>query len=128
MTATCDILMVTHDRPDYVRLSLPRLLETCDDDAAVWLWHNGEHAETLRLVREFAEHPKVTRFHHSIKNVQLREPTNWLLGNSTADLLGKVDDDNLMPMGWLDKLRDTHAADWSLSCVGCWTLRVEDID
>src|ERR1700741_2603147 len=71
-----DILMITYDRPEYVRLSLPHLLDSCTDDARVWLWHNGTDAATLAAVEEFRHDPRVHRFHHSPVNAGLREPTN----------------------------------------------------
>ena len=67
--------MVTHDQPDYLRLSLPRLLETCDERMRVWLWHNGTHEETLELSRSFADDPRVARFHHSVENVPASSAT-----------------------------------------------------
>jgi hypothetical protein len=120
------ILMVTHNRPAYTRLALERLLETCDETMSVWLWHNGDHAETLEVARFFAEHPRVERFHHSRGNAKLREPTNWLWSNSTAGYLSKVDDDCLMPLGWAQTLRHAHEDVPELGVLGCWRFRDED--
>ena len=51
--------MVTYNRPDYTRLALTRLLETCDERMSVWLWHNGDHQPTLAVTRELSAHPAV---------------------------------------------------------------------
>lgn len=121
-----DILMITYNRPAYTRLSLSRLLETCDANMRVWIWHNGEDEETLGVVRAVLDHPRVYRFFHSLENKKLREPTNWFFQNSSGDLLTKVDDDCLMPFGWADTLRRAHADNERFGAVGCWRFQEED--
>lgn len=128
MSGQIDILMITHDRPAYTRLSLPRLLETCDESMRVWLWHNGEHGETLDVVRELANHPRVHEFHHSRENRMLREPTNWLWQHAEGEYLSKVDDDCLVPHGWAQKLRKAHEDVPALGVVGCWRFCDEDFN
>lgn len=123
-----DILMITYNKPEYVRLSLPHLLSTCPPDARVWLWHNGMDQETLRVVEELRHHPGVHRFHHSADNVGLRRPTNWMWAESTGDYLGKVDDDCLPATEWLTTLRAAHLAAPQLGAVSCWHFAAEDID
>lgn len=123
-----DILMITYNRAHYTRLALTRLLDTCDETMRVWLWHNGDHAETLAVTRELSAHPRVHRFHHSAENKRLREPTNWLFAESAGAYVSKVDDDCLLPDGWADTLRDAHEADERLGVVGCWRFLPEDFD
>jgi len=126
MSAKIDILMITHDRPYYTRLALERLLETCDDNMRVWLWHNGEHEETLALVRSFRVHPNVYRFHHSKENKKLNEPTNWLWSESDATYVSKVDDDCLVPAEWTRTLVRAHEDVPEFGVLGCWRFREED--
>lgn len=121
-----DILMITYQRPEYARRSLARLLESCDEHCRVWLWHNGDHAETLAEVREQLHHPRVHRFHHSIANVGLRTPTNWLWRNATGDYLSKVDDDCLVSPGWIQTLRGAHADVPEFGVIGSWRFYEED--
>jgi Glycosyl transferase family 2 len=121
-----DILMVTYNRPRYTRLSLGRLLETCDDSMRVWLWHNGNHEETLEAVREFSRHPRVHEFHHSTENQRLRVPTNWFWSRAEGEYLSKIDDDNLMPENWAHTLRAAHESNPRLGVIGCWSFRPED--
>lgn len=123
-----DILMITFDRPEYVRLSLPHALATCPDDARVWLWHNGTDRPTLDAVEELRHHPTVHRFHHSPENVGLRPPTNWLWSESTGDYVSKVDDDCMPDKDWLNTLRAAHEAVPELGVVGCWRFPDEDVD
>jgi GT2 family glycosyltransferase len=123
-----DILMITYNRPEYVRLSLPHLLGTCPSDARVWLWHNGTDQATLDAVERLRHHPRVHRFRHSPDNVGLREPTNWLWRESTGDYVSKVDDDCLPAAGWLKTLRAAHEDFAAFGVLGTWRFPPEDVD
>ncbi len=126
MSAVTDVLMINHDSPDYARVSIPHLLSTCDEQTRVWLWQNGSHEETVSVVREFAQDSRVHRFHHSRDNVGLTAPTNWLWTNSDGDYVSKVDDDCLPEMGWVQRLRNAHAANAGFGAIGCWRFPDED--
>ncbi len=121
-----DILMITYNRAHYTRLALERLLETCDDSCRVWLWHNGTDEGTLEVVRGFLDHPRIHKFHHSEENKRLRDPTNWLWENAKGDYLSKVDDDCLVPEGWLATLRQAHEDASEFGILGCWRFMPED--
>lgn len=121
-----DILMITYNRAEYTRLSLSRLLDTCDDSCRVWIWQNGNDPETLQTVSEWRDHPRVYRYHHSAENRKLRDPSNWLLSESDGDYVSKVDDDCLVPDGWLETLREAHIREPRLGAVACWHFLPED--
>ena len=121
-----DILMITFNRPEYTRLSLERLLATCDEDMRVWVWQNGSDERTLDVVRSLVDHPRVYEFHHSRDNQKLREPTNWLWSHAKGDFLCKVDDDCLMPDSWARVLRQAHADVPQFGVIGCWRFLEQD--
>src|SRR5437762_1338791 len=121
-----DLLMITYNRPEYTRLSLERLLDTCDTRTRIWLWHNGDDSKTLAVVRSFANHPRVHCFHHSRENKKLREPTNWFWSRAPGKLLGKVDDDCLVPAKWIEILSRAHDDVPQFGIVSCWHLLQED--
>lgn len=121
-----DILMITYNRAAYTRLSLARLLETCDESCRVWLWHNGTDEETLDVVCSHLDHPRIHEFHHSTENRKLREPTNWLLENARGEYVSKVDDDCLVPHEWLAVLRKAHEDEPRFGAIGCWHFMPED--
>lgn len=123
---TLDVLMITHQRPDYVRLSLPRLIESLDDQCRLWLWHNGDDEETLDVVREFADHPRVHRFHHSPENKGIRLPTNWMWSQSEGSFVSKVDDDCLIDENWVSVLRGHHERSPEAGVLGSWRFYEED--
>lgn len=121
-----DILIITYNRPEYTRLSLARLLETCDEFSRVWIWQNGSDPETMKVVSTLRDHPRVFRYHHSEENRKLRDATNWLLSESCGELVGKVDDDCLVPAGWLQSLRAAHHEEPALGACACWHFTAED--
>ncbi len=121
-----DILMITYNRPHYTRLSLARLLDTCDTEMRVWIWHNGQDRRTLDVVRSMLDHPRVHAFHQSPDNRGLTDPTNWLWANSTGTYLSKVDDDCLVPDRWAAALRAAHADVPEFGVIGCWHFQEED--
>lgn len=128
MSGSVDVLMITYERPQYVRLSLARLLESCDAETRVWLWHNGDDAETLAAVQEHLDHPNVHQFHHSPTNDGLRAPTNWLWRESSGDFVSKVDDDCLVDPQWLERLRSAHGGAPEVGVVGSWRFYDEDFN
>ncbi len=128
MTASVDILMITHTRAQYTALSLPRLLDSCDESMRVWVWHNGDDEQTLSVVRAHREHPRFHRFYHSHDNALIRKPTNWLFGNASGDLLSVVADDCLVEPAWMDRLRAAHAKNSALGVLACWPFMEDDFD
>jgi glycosyltransferase involved in cell wall biosynthesis len=126
MTGVADILMITYNSPEHVRVSLPHLLSTCDEHTRVWLWHNGNDEETLSVVREHATDPRVHRFHHSPENVRLTAPTNWLWAEADGDYVSKVDDDCMPEHGWVNRLRSMHESNPDFGAIGCWRFLDED--
>jgi glycosyltransferase involved in cell wall biosynthesis len=125
---TVDVLMITYNAADYVAVTLPSLLESCDEHTRVWLWHNGDDERTLETTRSFADDPRVAHFHHSRENVGLTDPTNWVWTEGSADFVSKVDDDCLLPATWIDDLRAAHRSHGGLGAIGASRLRPEDID
>lgn len=123
-----DILMITHNRPEYTRKSLGRLLATCDNSMRVWIWHNGEDEATLSVVRELAAHPRVFEIIISPENKKLTEPTNWLWENAKGEFVSKVDDDCILPMGWAQLLRKAHHDEPVFGVIGCCRILEDDFD
>ncbi len=126
MTEPIDVLMITFRRPDYLRKSLPHLLEHCDEQIRVWLWHNGDDAETLAVARSYAEHPRVHRFHHSPVNQGLTAPTNWVWGEGSGSHVSKIDDDCLLEPGWARRLEAALDDNPRFGVIGSWRFQDED--
>ncbi|MEN6624698.1 MAG: glycosyltransferase family 2 protein [Candidatus Sumerlaeia bacterium] len=123
-----DILMITCRRPAYTKMALERLLATCDDTMRVWIWQNGDHPDTLEVIRAFSNHPSFYRLEISSENKQLREPTNWFWSHSDGEYLSKVDDDCLLDDGWARRLVAAHEANPRLGIVAAWRFYDDDFD
>ena len=122
-----DVLLVTHDRADYLARSLPRLLESLPASANLWIWRNGSHPGVGEVLEAHLGDPRIAEFHHSVENVALAEPTRWLWTRSQATLLGKVDDDCLMPDGWVETFVRAHEDVADLGVVAAWHFLPEDL-
>jgi GT2 family glycosyltransferase len=123
-----DVLVVTFNRPDYTRKTLDRLIEATADRARLWIWHNGTDEETLAIARGAAERAPHSVFNHQPENSHLRVPINWVFAEGTAPYVAKVDDDCLVPDGWLETSVAAIAANADLGAVAGWHFPEEDFD
>ena len=102
------------------------MLESCGDTMRVWVWHNGNDAETLAVVESMRGDPRFHRFHHSPDNRLLRAPINWLFEHAQGDLLGFVNDDCVVSPGWAHTLGTAHRDVPELGVIACWHFPVEE--
>jgi len=120
--------MVTYKRVAYTRLSLTRLCETVPESARITVWDNHSGPEMAALLKTFEDHPRIERIVYNQTNDKLRGPTNWFWQNAgDADLLGKVDDDCLMPEGWCEKLGEAHRDIPEAGALACWHFPESDL-
>lgn len=121
------VLMITHNRPKYTNLSLSRLCETASQNLRVTIWDNGSDSATKEVVSKFRNHWCVERVIFNDTNEKLLGPTNWFWENNLdADLLGKVDDDCLVPDNWISVLEEAHREIPQAGMLGCWHFLKED--
>jgi hypothetical protein len=125
--AHCTLLMITHNRREYTAQSLRQLL-ACEGDFSVWLWDNASSDGTAEVVQEWSTHPRVGRVFLSPENVMQIRPFQWMLRDSASPLVGKVDDDCLMPTRWIEPLAEALGEQPELGVIGCWTFWPEDFD
>lgn len=124
----CDVLMIAHNRPEYLALALPALLKSGDATLRVWVWQNGENESVTKVIDRYTNHPRMYKLHRSPQNEGLRAPTNWLWSESDSTYVGKVDDDTLVSHGWLDDLRSAHERVPRFGVLGCWVHPASDYD
>jgi Glycosyl transferase family 2 len=123
------ILLITHDRPEYTRMTLERLCGTISGNTLITVWDNASGNETVELLKQFQGHKSVERIIFNKTNDKLRGPTNWFWNQtSDADYVGKVDDDCLMPPDWCETLIKAHEDIADLGVIGCWQFFDEDFD
>lgn len=119
--------MITYNRPEYADQSLSRLCETAPPNMRLTIWDNDSDAATKKMVNKFRNHWCVERVIFNDRNDKLRRPTTWFWeNNSDADLLGKVDDDCLVPENWLSVLEEAHRDIPQAGILGCWHFLPED--
>jgi glycosyltransferase involved in cell wall biosynthesis len=121
------VLMITFNRPDYTKKSLARLCDTAPRNLRVTVWDNGSNTETKEVLEKYRSHWCVENIIFNKTNDKLRGPTNWFWENSqTAELLGKVDDDCLVPEDWCGILEEAHKDIPEAGILGCWRFLPED--
>jgi hypothetical protein len=122
-----DILFLVHDRAHYIRRTLPRLLASVPDGSRIWIWQNEDHREVSRLLDEHLDDPRVFRVHRHPTNAGVTAPTNWLWREAAGALVGKVDDDCLVPDGWVEALVAAHEGSRALGVIGMWPFPEGDL-
>jgi hypothetical protein len=123
-----DVLMITHNRPDYFALSLPALLESGDEKLRVWVWQNGTNEAVTGILESYRNHKRLYKVRKSPENTGLQTPTNWLWSEADGEYVGKVDDDILVPNGWVGTLTDSHQRVPRFGALGCWGMQASDYD
>lgn len=122
------ILMITYNRPGYTKKSLARLLDTAPENAAVTVWDNASGQETKQVLSTFESHPRIEKIVYNTTNEKLTKPTNWFWEtHRTANLIGKVDDDCLVPENWCQVLEQAHKDIPKAGILGAWCFFEEDV-
>lgn len=127
---TVAILFFTYDRLDYTRAALAALIENTSYPFELHIVDNhstdgtAEWLETFRL-----ENPKIVKdIRFNATNEGLPGPTNAFWERVDAELVGKVDNDTLVPAGWLERLVEAHIQLPELAVVGGWHYRSADFN
>jgi hypothetical protein len=118
--------LITWNRAAYLEKTLPRLLNDQDDIRVYW-WDNGSVDGAIDVVESCRDSRLVDRY-LSPENVLQAVPTRWFLERSRSDVIGKVDDDTLVPAGWTRQISQLVRAHDSIGMIGCWTFWLEDFD
>jgi GT2 family glycosyltransferase/Flp pilus assembly protein TadD len=127
---TVSLAMFTYNRIKYTREALKTLMGNTRYPFDLVIIDNHSTDGTRQWLEEirwrYADRIKEVIFNP--KNEGLPGPTNAFWQSSTADLLGKVDNDTLVPPGWLERLVDAHRKMPDLAVVGGYHFRAEDFD
>ncbi len=124
------ILMFTYDRLEYTREAMHNLMRNTRYPFDLYIVDNHstdgtrEWLEAVRL--EYPDRIKDIRYNST--NEGLPGPTNDFWNRVDVDLVGKVDNDTLVPSGWLERLVEAHQKVPKLAVVGGYHFRPEDFD
>ncbi len=121
-----DLLLITRDRRRYLEKTLAALFS---DPAPfrLYLWDNASRDGSAAVISGLDE-PRVAEKRLAPANAGQGAPFLWFLERSRGDLVGKIDDDILLPTGWLDRLAPLLRREGRLGLLGCWTFMPEDWD
>ncbi|MEJ1339124.1 MAG: glycosyltransferase [Candidatus Sedimenticola sp. (ex Thyasira tokunagai)] len=121
-----DLLLITWNRKDYVEKTLKNLLED-DADFRLYCWDNDSQDGTADIIASLDD-PRVIRKNFSKENVKQRAPTLWFFDNAISDVVGKIDDDILLPHGWTQRIAPIIRENTEVGMLGCWIFMEEDWD
>jgi len=98
------ILMITWNRLEYTKQAISAILENTKHPFALWIWDNNSTDGTVEYLKEIKD--SRTRVIFSSENVGLVSPMNeFFKWYSKAKYVSKVDNDTIVPKGWLTKLK-----------------------
>ena len=120
------VLFLTYNRLYYTQKTLPALLGSSDTISyQIRIVDNGSTDGTVEYLQKLS-HPQIERIIYNNKNEGLVKPTKKFWKESKAKFIGKIDNDILVPKGWLDKLIDAHQKIPELGVIGYCHFREED--
>ena len=119
------ILYITFNRLYYTEKTLPVLLDSCDYPFMVRIVDNGSTDGTVEYLKSL-NHSRIEQIIYNKKNRGLIKPTKDFWKESNAELVGKIDNDILVPKNWVKKLIDAHLKIPQLGVCGYCHFRKED--
>ena len=124
-----NILFLTYDRLEYTQKAIARLLKSTNYPFNLYIVDNHSTDGTVNWLREIEnEYPNIREIIYNAENRGLAAPTNDFWKRVDSDLVGKIDNDTLVPDGWLERLVDAHQKSKKLGVVGGWHYRPEDFN
>jgi hypothetical protein len=126
MTEPVDLLLLTWNRRQYVEKTLARL---CEDpsDFHLHCWDNGSTDGAADVIAS-CDDPRIVQKHFSPENVMQGPPMRWIVDNARSDVIGKIDDDTLVPPRWTESIAPLVRQHPKAGMIGCWTFWPEDFE
>lgn len=102
------LLMLTWDRVEYTKMALESLFKNTIYPYDLWIIDNKNDKDDTRkyLVDLKKREPRITKLILNDTNEGLSKPTNRFWRETTTEMVGKIDNDTLVPEGWLTKLME----------------------
>ena len=121
------IIFLTFNRFYYTKETLPALLNSSQYPFKVRIVDNGSTDETVVFLKNL-NHPNIEKIIFNKKNEGLVKPTKQFWKETDAELIGKIDNDILVPQKWIDNLVIAHKSIPQLGVMGYCHFREEDIN
>jgi len=119
-----EILLIAHNRLEYTKKAIQGLLDQTYQDFKLTIWNNGSTDDTEYYLETLTD--KRLNIIHNPTNDTLASVINRVFLASTAELVGKVDNDTLVPKDWLARLVEAHRA-YHWGFIGGFHFRKEDL-
>jgi len=118
-----DLLMITHNRLEYLQKSLPTVL--ANDFDKLTIWDNASNLEVINYLYSI----KNLRIDIVLgdKNESLAKITSEVFLKSKAEFVGKVDSDMLIPSDWSKRLLEAHGK-YHFGFIGGLHFRPQDLE
>jgi glycosyltransferase involved in cell wall biosynthesis len=121
-----DLLLITWNRKHYLEKTIEHLLKQ-DQDFRLYCWDNASADGTGDIINSIND-PRVVKKVFSKENVKQREPCLWFLENAKSDVVGKIDDDILLPDDWINTLLPLIRSNPNYGMLACWIFMESDWD
>ena len=122
------IVVVTHNRLEYTRKTIARLLDDSSEQFDLYLWDNASTDGTVEYLKDGVKDPRIAEVVTSKENVGQTGAMNYVWSKTKAELVGKLDNDCLVTPGWTRILARAHADIPELGAVACWHFFPEDFN
>ena len=125
---TIDLVFITYQRLEYTKLALASVLADPTEEFSLTIWDNASTDGTVDYLRKEVSDPRIADIVLCKENAGQTAAVNEIWGRSKADLLGKLDNDCLVPAGWTRTLAQAHQDIERLGVVACWHYFPDDFD
>jgi glycosyltransferase involved in cell wall biosynthesis len=119
------IVLVTHNRLEYTKKSISRLLE--DSGEQFDLWDNASTDGTQEYLQNLKD-PRIVETICSEDNQGQTGAMNYVWSKTKAELIGKLDNDCLVTPDWTRILAEAHKDIENLGAVACWHYPLEEFN
>lgn len=119
------IVIPTHNRLSYTQKVIPRLLEDPNEEFELYLWDNASSDETPEYLKSLKD-PRIKAVHLNTTNAGQVGAMNWAWSQTSAELVGKLDNDCLATPGWTRTFAAAHRDIPHLGAVGMWHFFEDD--
>lgn len=122
------IVLVTHNRLEYTRKTIDRLLEHPNEEFDLYLWDNASTDGTREYLKDAIKDSRIVDVILSKENVGQTGAMNYVWSKAKTELVGKLDNDCLVTPGWTSILAKAHRDIVRLGTVACWHYPLDEFD